>query len=194
MECTQPNIAPERDAAAELQTVLRAMRAEIWGSGLNAVLAWLFSRWIGRWIGQIAAQFEQVMELLRAGHVWTEQGRAIAPRAQAVSQPEPAASAVQHPGWLEAAVGSQTPDGQVSWRPSRQAARTAQSVCRVVAAESSISMTARAEFDSSMRELAPHSAAVRMPLPCGVRIRVPWVDFPENALALVGKLRSICFG
>ncbi len=181
MEFTQPHIAPKRDAAAELQSVLHAMRAEIGGWGLNAVLFWLLSRWIGRWIGQIAAQFERMVQMMRAGHVWPEPKRAVAPHQPSASLSRPAAPTACRSGWLERVTnwledggGSPTPERRVSWPASRQATRTAQPVCRVLTAEPSTSMTARAEFDPSMRELAPHSVAVRMPLPCGVRIRVPW--------------------
>ena len=63
MQITQPHIPPAPDSAADVQAVLREMRAVTWGWGLNAVLGWLVSRWIG----QVATQIEQLLALFRAG-------------------------------------------------------------------------------------------------------------------------------
>ena len=106
MQIIPPNIAPKRDAAAELQAVLVGIRAESGGWGLNALLGWLLSRWVGRWIGQIATQFEQMVQLFRAGHVWAVPEVVTTSRAPLVIPSQAADEAPRLFDWLADGIAS----------------------------------------------------------------------------------------
>ena len=139
MEPAPSQIAPESDAAADLQMVLRGLLAALGMWGLKPVLALL----VYRRIGPIATRIERMLHRLRAGRLWRVLDRA-APRLPTVRRPCPVAPRrfgwlVQAGGYQAAGFGSQlqavleTPEMAALLAASPQAGRILRPLCRALA-------------------------------------------------------------
>ncbi len=204
MQIIHPHTTAKRDAAAELQAVLLGIRAEAGGWGLNALLGWLLSRWVGRWIGQIAAQFEDMVRLFRAGHVWAVPEVVTASRAASGIQSQPAEAAPRLFDWLADGFGSlwatQEPTQQMraqraessrvgrGVRPLRRAA----AVARI--SERTAPRSARAVGISCSRTMRTMPELVLISWPFGGSIGVDLEGLGKIEWGSIGQLRLYCSG
>ena len=180
---------PEPDITADMQMVLRGMRAAEGGWVLNAVLAWLLGRLLAQWFGQIATQIERMLQLLRSGYVWPVMKPVMIARGQAVGESQPAVSKAPQSGWLaqprdQRANGFGSQD-QADLPPATPVARRWPPVRRAFAMESTASTTSA----TACAQRPP----MRLPASRGLAIRL-WRDrYSTNVLRTPREVAILSF-